>query len=291
MSKKGTLLILAAACLWGTAGVFVRGLSAEGLSNMQIVFCRAIITTIIMCGVCFCKDKALFRVKWRDIPLFAASGILSVVLFNYCYYKTMELSTLSVASVLLYTAPIFVMLMAIPLFGEKLSLRKCSAVLMAFFGCFFVSGVLGDSASFGTSAIVYGLFTGFGYSLYTIFGNVLIKKDYSSFTITLYSFLFAALGSVLLSLFSEGIPLYNVSGRAILFAVGMAVFNTVLPYIFYTSGLRLVEVSRAPIIATLEPVTATLIGMLYGEAIDLYGVLGIVLVLGSVFILRLEGKR
>ncbi len=288
MNKRGTLLIFSAAVLWGTAGVFVRALTSVGLSNMQVVFNRAIITTAIMCAVCLVKDRALFKVKLRDLPLFAASGILSVVFFNYCYYKTIELSTLSVASVLMYTAPIFVMLMAIPLFKESLSVRKCVALTVAFVGCIFVSGAVGAGQKIGTAAVIYGLMTGFGYSLYTVFGNILLKKGYSSFTITLYSFMFSALGSAPLMLASGGIPFTQMGGRAWLVAVGMAVFNTVLPYLFYTSGLKTVEVSHAPIIATVEPVTATVIGIFYNDPLDIYGLLGIALVLGSVVILNLK---
>ncbi len=292
MNKKGLLLILSAACLWGTAGIFVRALSGFGISNMQIVFVRAVITTLIMCGACLEQGTQAFKFKLRDVWLFVANGILSIVFFNFCYYKTIELSTLSVASVLMYTAPIFVMLLAIPIFKERLSIKKCICVLLAFLGCVFVSGAIGSGCGISRECLAFGLLTGLGYSLYTIFGNLLLNRGYSSLTITLYSFLFAALGSAPFALLGDGLPLYEMSGKAMLVAVAMAVFNTVLPYILYTAGLKRVEVSLAPIIATVEPITATVIGVFYNDPLDAYGVVGIILVLGSVIILNLKaGKK
>ena len=71
----------------------------------------------------------------------------------------------------------------------------------------------------------------------------------------------------------------------------MAIFSTVIPFIFYTKGLLGVEASVAPIIATLEPVVATLIGFLVFKEIPTFsGILGIILVLGSVVILNIKGK-
>lgn len=71
----------------------------------------------------------------------------------------------------------------------------------------------------------------------------------------------------------------------------MAVLNTVLPYLLYTTGLCGVDASIAPIIAMVEPVVATLIGAaVYGEALTLSGIVGIFIVLLSVFVLNYKGR-
>ena len=72
----------------------------------------------------------------------------------------------------------------------------------------------------------------------------------------------------------------------------MALINTVIPYILYTAGLVGVDQSAAPVIAMIEPVVATLIGAaFYNEKITAMGVLGIILVLLSVFILNIKGRK
>lgn len=292
MNKKGVAFIVIAACLWGVAGLFVRSLTALGISAMQTVFLRVYFTVIMLAVAIFATDRSAFRIKFKDIWLFALNGILSIVMFNYCYYKTMELSTLSVAAVLLYTAPFFVLFISAVVFKERITAQKLLACAVAFIGCCFVSGALGNAQTISTACLIYGLLTGFGYSLYTVFGNLILKRGYKSLTVTFYTFAFATVGAVPL-LFSHGFDtaVANISIKTLIIAAAMALVNTVLPYIFYTQGLKTVEASKAPIIATIEPVTATFIGMFYNEPLTLHGVIGIVLVLGSVIVLNLTPKK
>lgn len=290
-NKYGIFLILAAASLWGAAGIFVRGMKDAGLGEMHIVFARAFFSSIILALVILIKDRTLFRVKLRDVWLFACTGVFSIVMFNFCYYKTMELSTLSIAAVLLYTAPFFVTVMSAIFFKEKMTVQKCVACVCAFIGCAFVSGAFSSGQRLTAECLAYGLLTGFGYSLYTIFGNILIKKGYNSLTITFYTFVFALVGCTFLVNPIKALPLV-LDGRAVVVAVLMALTNTVIPYILYTNGLMAVEPSRAPIIATVEPVMATLVGaVVYREKLTIHGIIGILLVVGSVIALNLKFGR
>ena len=157
-SKKNSLLsvgfILLAACLWGTAGVFVRSL--EGiLSEMQIVLWRALLSCVIIGVITLIKDIRLFKIKIKDLPWFAASGIVSIVLFNFSYYKTMSLTSLSVSAVLLYTAPFFVILISVFAFKEKLTLQKLFACVCAFIGCCMVSGLFGSEHKISAEALEF----------------------------------------------------------------------------------------------------------------------------------------
>lgn len=308
--NKGIIYILAAASMWGMAGVFVKPMIAAGVDEMSIVFLRALFSFITLAITVFFIDKTLFKIRLRDVGFFASTGIFSIVMFNFCYYRTMDLSSLSVAAILLYTAPFFVVIISFFLFKEKLSIKKSFACVSAFIGCVFVSGVIGNGTAISAECIIFGLLTGFGYSLYTVFGNILLKRGYSSFTVTFYTFLFAFLGTLPLvdfdNIFSvlffknyvpEHLNDLNItlpfSGfLVVIVAFLMAIFNTVLPYILYTNGLKTVSASSAPIIATVEPVVATLVGaVVFKETVTIYGLIGIILVLGSVIILNLGVKN
>lgn len=292
-SSLSAVFIIAAASLWGTAGIFVRTLDGCGLTSMQLVFERAVFSLIILGAITLFKDPNLFKIRIKDLWCFAGSGIISIVMFNYCYYKTMELTSLSVAAVLLYTAPFFVVIMSLFLFKEKLTLKKCAACICAFIGCCFVSGLFASSQRITTAALCYGLLTGLGYSFYTVFGQILLKKGYHSLTVTFYTFLFAALGTVPLVNTAQTVAITFSSAKIFTVALLMAVINTVLPYILYTNGLAGVDASKAPIMATVEPVVATVIGtVVYHEKITVGTVIGIVLVLSAVVILNFKaGNR
>jgi len=124
MTKKINLhfiSVLLAAVFWGMAGLFVRNVEGQ-IGEMQLAFCRSLFSSVILTVIILFKDVSLFRIKLKDLWLFAATGVYSIVLFNFSYYKTMSLTTLSVAAVLLYTAPFFLGETLLFLFKEKLTL-------------------------------------------------------------------------------------------------------------------------------------------------------------------------
>ena len=176
------LYVLLAGSLWGTAGIFVRTLQKSSFGEMEMVFGRAVFSSLVLGVIILFKDKSLFKVKAKDIWLFALGGICSIVLFNFAYYNTMALTSLSVAAVLLHTAPFFVVIISVLVFGSKLNFKKISALLVAFSGCLLVTGVFNKEQSITPKALAFGLLTGFGYGLYTIFSELLIKRGYKTLT-------------------------------------------------------------------------------------------------------------
>ena len=201
--KIAPLLIIAAGCLWGTMGLFVRHLGAMGLGSMEIVELRSILAVVMLFPLTALRDRKLLRVKIRNLLPLACSGIFSIIFFNYCYFSTIRLMNLSAAAILLYTSPIFVMLLSIPLFHEKLTEQKVLALFMAFGGCCLVSGVASASQSLTAQGILLGLGSGLGYALYSIFSRISLNQGLGSVTITDYTFLFAAFAGAFLTDFSQ----------------------------------------------------------------------------------------
>ncbi|MBQ7726587.1 MAG: DMT family transporter, partial [Clostridia bacterium] len=181
-------------------------------------------------------------------------------------------------------------ILSVFLFREKLTLRKCGACMTAFLGCCLVTGAFSTDTAIGSKAILFGILTGFGYSLYTIVGRLLLDRKYSIWTITFYTFVFAFCGCLPFVDPVKTVVLAVSSGAVFLNTALMALLNTVFPYLLYTVGLRDVSPSTAPIIAMAEPVVATLVGALcFHETITLAGAAGIGLVIASVAILN--GRR
>lgn len=289
--RKGLFFVILGGILWGTAGVFVRYLEKAGFSSIQMAFSRLTITAILFVVAVFFYNKKLFKIKLKDLWVFICSGLLSVLFFTLCYYETMDKAPVSVAVILLYTAPIFVMIMSCLFFKEKLNAKKVIACVIAFLGCLFISGVIGVNSVPGR-AIVTGLLSGFGYALYSIFGRVAINKGYNSVTITMYTFIFASLGSIPFANVGEIPAIINGNFRVFGMAFLFAVINALLPYLFYTIGLTHIESGKASIFASVEPVVATLIGTLFmNEPLDGFGITGIVLVISAVVLLNLKDRK
>ncbi len=287
-----SLLILLAGCLWGSMGLFVHTMEDAGLSNMQMVELRAAITTIVLFSALAIIKPTLLRIKLRHIWCFLGTGILSVVFFNYCYITTISASSMAVAAVLLYTSPIFVMLLSRLLFKEKLTAKKWIALCLAFAGCLLVSGIVSGSNELSLSAFLFGIGSGFGYALYSIFSRFAIQYGYSGWTITAYTFLFAAIGGAFLTDFSGIFAAFQTSGIKIggLFLL-FAAITTLLPYLFYTIGLQYTENSKAAVIVSIEPVMAAILGLLvYREIPSPVSFIGILLVLSAVLLLSMPAK-
>ncbi|HOO29119.1 MAG TPA: DMT family transporter, partial [Lachnospiraceae bacterium] len=125
--RAATASILLAGILWGTMGLFVRGLSVDGFTSMEIVAIRGLLSLLVLAAVIFFYNKKLFKIRIRDCWCFFGTGILSLTFFNYCYFTTIMMTSMSVAAILLYTAPMIVVLLSALLFKEKINARKIFA--------------------------------------------------------------------------------------------------------------------------------------------------------------------
>ena len=180
--------------------------------------------------------------------------------------------------------------MAALCFHERLTARKLLALGLAFSGCVLVSGFSGGSLTF--YGLLVGLGAGVGYALYSILGTVALRR-YPPLTVTTWTFLFAAVGSWFLSNPASLLTAMRAApaGTLAWLIPGTAVLTAVIPYLAYTKGLQNTEAGRAAILATVEPVVATLMGALvFHETLSLTALLGIALVLGSIALLNTGGK-
>lgn len=293
MKKLAVVFIVVAGTLWGVIGYFVRRLTDMGLDSMQIVCIRMSVSAILFTLFALIFKRDLFKIKLKDIWCFLGTGVLSVATFSFCYFKAIELSSLSMASVLLYTAPIFVMLFSLVLFREKLTVIKIISLVLAFCGCLFVTGVFDFSESFNMVAALFGLMSGVCYALYSIFSRLALNRNYSPLTITLYTFIFSSLASICVIDIKPVVSVMTKSAGDLIFCVLFAVLSSVLPYVCYTVGLKYVRASTASIIASVEPVVATVTGaILFSEAVEFpFGYIGIACVILAIVLINLAPKK
>ena len=231
-------------------------------------------------------DRSIFRIQLRHFPIFLGTGIVSILFFTLCYFNSQQVSSLAVSAILLYTAPTFVVLLSALFWREKITKQKLLALIIAFFGCCCVAGLLGGSLAVTPKGLLLGIGSGLFYSSYTLFGRVALSH-YPPFTVTFYTFLVAGIGSLFL-IRPQELAIVTGSGRGFLLALGLILISTVLPYLFYTKGLNdLGDGGKASILASVEPVVASLVGILvFGEPMGIGTLVGLVCILVSIYILR-----
>ena len=276
--------ILGAAFLWGIIGIWNRKLMAVGVSPMSIVVIRNIGSMLLLSAIFSVKDRSMFRVKREHLKYFFGTGVISVVLFTLCYFSCQKVCSLAMASIFLYTAPSFVVIMAAVLWKEPVTKKKVAALVLTLVGCALVCGIFAGELTVTAAGILFGLGAGFFYALYSIFSRYALKH-YSALKCTLWMFIFAGIASVFLIRPTELAVLLNP--REGLLALILVAASTVSPFLLYTMGLAHVESGKASIIASFEPVVAALAGVLiFGESMGVSTVAGILCILAGVCILR-----
>lgn len=289
---NGTLLIILAGIFWGSMGIFVRGLAdLAGFTSIQIVSLRLTVAAITFTIILLRKDIKGFRIALKDIPLFLGLGLGSVLSFAACYFTAIQMMTLSIAAILLYTSPIWVMLMSLLFFHERMTKNKLLALIISFVGCVLVSGIGSGAGNVTAMGILIGLGSGIGYGLYSILGTIALRR-YSTYTVTTYTFIIAAIGSVFLCSLPDLLhKITTCSDKPYLFLLIIltGLVTAVIPFLCYTLGLEQVEASRAAILATIEPMVATLIGIVvFHEYMTLMSVIGVMCIIAAIVLLNLR---
>lgn len=286
MKKISYLFVIIAGSMWGSIGFFSKLISLRGFSSIEICFLRSIFCIVIL-GIffLFTNKKVFLLEKITDLKYFLGTGIVSFSLYNWSYIMAIKETSLGVAAILLYTAPAIIMLLSSVLFKEKITKSKFIALITTLIGCMLVTGLLEENSFISQKGFFYGILSGIGYALYSIFGKYALKK-YSPVTVVFYTFFMSAIFFAFIS--NPYITLIKIKESNSWFLIAtFALFTSAVPYVLYTKGLSKIEATKASILATVEPVVATIIGVIFfSEKISFLKILGIIFVIFSILILN-----
>ncbi|ANF22301.1 EamA family transporter [Thermococcus piezophilus] len=267
--KKGYLFVFLAASMWGTLGIFAKYLDSFGLSPFTMVFYRVLFALMLL--AVYLYFRCGFSIERSRLKFYALYGFFSIFLFYTLYFYTVTISSVSFAVLLLYTAPVYSIVLGRVIFKEALSREKVAALAMVMSGVLLVNW---GKVQFSTKALIFGLLTGFTYALYGVLAKFAIRKEEPEKAL-FYTLLF---GFIYLFPFTD----FSVPAGAFPYLFALAFFPTFLGYILYNHALKEVEVSRASIVATIEPVVAIVLAfILFGETLTLKQLVGAVLIIGG----------
>ncbi|MFC3039913.1 DMT family transporter [Virgibacillus xinjiangensis] len=289
--NKAFLYIILGAALWGTIGWYVKNLYEFGFTPMEVVTLRVWFSAVMLGGYLLIASPGKLKLKQAtDLKYFLGTGILSIIFFNYCMFSAIELSTIPMATALLYTAPAFVTILSSLLFKEPLTKMKMAALLITLAGTCLVVGLMPWSlGNVQLVSVLFGLGSGLGYAFYSIFSKYALKK-YTSLSITAYTFIVASLALLPLFPYADKAHLFT-DPKVLFFAAGLGFLPTSVAYIIYTYGLQHTEASKASILSTIEPVVATVIGVfVFQESFSSIQTAGMGLIIGAVILIQLYGS-
>ncbi|NLB09501.1 MAG: EamA family transporter [Clostridiaceae bacterium] len=279
--------IVLAGITWGLVGLFSHDLREAGLTPLQITHWRNLVAGISIFIFILIKDKSLLKIDPRDFWIFFGTGVLSIAFFNICYLTCMQESSISVAVTLLHTSPVFLMLFSVIIFKEKFTASKAFAMILAGTGLLFITGFIGaEAVPITTRALVYGVLSGFGYSLYSVFGRFALRK-YNWLTILVYTFIFAIVALFPFADFPRMIEVTFREVRVVTSMLALGLVSTLLSFVFYTIGLKHMDISEAALLTFVEPTVGMLVSvLLFDEYFTINYAIGMTLVISSIVVLN-----
>lgn len=284
MKKKISLFYIIMACtLWGTSGIFVHFIASLGFSSLHMTFIRAIVAAVFLGLYILISNPALFKTRIPDLILYLGCGATFFVTAG-SYFFAMQATSISTAVMLMYTAPVYVIIYSVIFLGERLTKVKLVSIITMLIGCGLVSGIIGGFR-FDLKGILFGFISGIAFSLYNIFTKIGTRRKCNPLASNFYCFLFASvIGGICCKPDALVSILVAHSGKAISLSVGLGEFTCILPYFLYTLSLKHLPVGTASALSILEPAAATLFSViLFSEPLDSFSVCGIILILASVF--------
>jgi len=287
-NKKGYFKVLLAGILWGSTGIYVKFLGIMGADSALISCTRYVFGfVIILIWGLLTSGRSVLRINLRTLICCAVMGLFCQTVFNLGYTEAIDKVGMSMAAILLYTAPVYTAVWSLLFFREKFSALKTCAFVINIAGC--ALAVTGG-AFYGISLSLYGVLMGIlaalMYSLSPIIGRFATEES-SPVTIAIYMFLFAAI-------FTTAFSRPWVSGAGIIgmkflvLGILYGLIPTAAAYILYFGGVSQVnEISRVPVIASVEAVTAALIGVVaFNENMNIWKIFGIALVILSIYLMN-----
>lgn len=289
-SRRGLWSIAGAGTLWGTTGVVTRTLYTLSLTNaLSLAFLRLVIAALIFFVLCWRLPGPRWSIQRRDTLLLLFMGTMQAV-FQYCYLAAIPACGVTIATLIaLCVAPVIVVLCATLFLHEQLTPR----ILLAL-GCALGGTVLLTNAPAGRQSsghlllgVLLSLASAAGYAGVILSGRTLSKR-YHSLQINSVSFATGAALLLIGALSTRLVLAYPPTGWLLLLYLGCV--PTALAYTLFQSGIRTTPATLTSILTLCEPLTAAALAWLFfGERLGPLGLVGSLLLLGTIFLLACGG--
>ena len=274
--------------MFGSSGIFVRTLTYNGIDQTTLLFLRFSIAVIPILMAIFLTDRKLLKISLSDLPLFLVCAICIIGL-NLCYNESMNTVPLSLAAVLLSLAPIYVLIIAYLLFGEKITSKKLICMGLALIGCILMTGVLETPLkNIPLFGILSGIGAGLFWAVYLMASKKSIEMGNHTYTILIYSIIFITISLIPFTDFAQISNFISINpSMTLLFLILHSTFSFALPYIFSTLSLNYMDSGTSSILLSgAEPFAALIFGLIiYGEIPTALMFLGFILTVTAMMLL------
>lgn len=270
------LMLITSMTIFGTLGLFVRNIP---VSSGELALYRAVLAALLIAVfLLMTKQKILFANIKKEVPLLLASGVAMginwILLFEAYKYTTVSVATLSY-----YFAPVIVTVVCPIFFREKLTAKQIACFVMSTLGLVMIT----DIGEIGIEKDFIGILFGLGAAVFYATVILLNKfiKNVEGIHRTFWQFLSAIVILIPYVMMTSGVTVgsMNVTGWVNLLIVGL--IHTGVTYCLYFSSLKELPGQKAAILSYIDPLVAVLISVtILGETMTVWQVIGGILILG-----------
>lgn len=284
--------IITAMVTFGTIGVFVRYIP---LPSSIIALVRGVLATIFLLAVMAAgkrrPDGTAIR---RNLALLVISG--GLIGFNWILlFEAYNYTSVAVATLCYYLAPVFVIIASPFVLGEKLTLRKTLCVAAALAGMVLVSGVIQNYVSVGNiedlslTGVILGIGAGALYATIILMNKKL--KDISSYDTTVVQLAAASIILVPYCLMTVDMGTLEVTPVSTVLLLIVGIVHTGIAYVLYFGSIKELPAQTVAIFSYIDPILAVLLSaLLLKESMDMLSILGAIMILGSTFVSEMRGN-
>lgn len=218
-------------------------------------------------------------------------GATGVTLFNIFQNVGIQYTSSGIASVLLATNPLFVLVLSIIFLREEINRNRVIGMMLGFFGIVIVifggKNIMGFLLSSSFAGNILVLFSALCWGLYVIM-NKRVLRQYSPLLLTTSAFIFGSLLLFILCVFSRNFSVITgLSATSWLFVIYLGLISSGLTYLLWNYVLKRMEASKASVFLFLIPIVAILLGkIILAEKITPSLVVGAGLVLSGIYLVE-----
>ena len=276
----GCVFVVLAASCWGLIGLLGAKLNQAGFSGLEVASLRITLASLVLILVSPFVLSSLRVLQRKQLPLLSMQSLLGVFLMTVCYFLAVQHIGAALSVALLYTAPVWSMLLAHFVLKERMSLSGAMLTLITVVG---VALCLNTSAPLNWAGIAFGLLSGFSYACFGVLGKKALNNTPP--TILLYSsVLISGITMLFMPFFHSAMQkmFTNMGPNIWMVALMIAVVGTLLPYTLYTKALQWMPATRAQVLTIFEPLTAVLLAaVILHEPLGWPQYVGIAMILAS----------
>jgi len=295
---KGYLFVIFSGILYGTIPIFATLLEQLNISVLEQIVIRLLVSVFLLFLILKIIMKKSLKISKQDLMHIIIFSLLGIALLFSFYLSAAVMVGVTIAVLLLYTQPVYTMILSRFILKEKISYYGIIAVVLCLSGVVLIMEVWSLELSRFSVGYVFGFGAGICYSIYIVYMRYLVaERKIESNVVTFWSFFWGILWLIPLWLiirYTFRLPEVtainlNLTPETGVLLLGFSLLPSLLAYMLFNKGLTYVKSHKAGVLVLLEPVSAIVMGaLILKQAVSIFDIIGGSLILSSLVVIKLQ---